>query len=163
MRPTKDEYYMNIAREVASRSTCLRAICGAVIVKDDSIVSTGYNGNPRQYENCCDVGTCPRAKYKPQEGTELCNAVHAEMNALINLCRNSGSNTINSKLYVWFKRLDDSINTYDKPCNNCMKHILNAGIISILNYTEDNEKQQLHSTTIKYHILNTNKIWENIK
>ncbi len=137
-RPSKDEYYMGISEAVSRRSTCLRAHCGSVIVKDDVIVATGYNGNPRSMKNCCDIGICPRAEYKPQEGTHLCNAVHSEMNALLSAGRDR---TIGAIMYVWFKREDDSRNTYHKPCDNCWKHILNSGIITVVNYTED-----------KYHI-----------
>lgn len=62
MRPTKDDYYLKIAESVAARSTCIRRQYGAVIVKNDVIVSTGYNGSPRNVENCCDVGYCWRTR-----------------------------------------------------------------------------------------------------
>lgn len=148
MRPDKNTYYLNIAKSVSERSTCLRAHCGSVIIQNDVIISTGYNGNPRGMKNCCDVGTCPRAGYHPQEGTHLCNAVHAEMNALLSAGRDK---TIGSTMYVWFKRLDNERNTYDKPCNNCFKHILNTGITTIVNYTEDQNYITIDVTSIDEH------------
>lgn len=162
-RPTKEEYYLNIAEAVSKRSTCLRAQCGAIIINKDGILSTGYNGNPRSTVNCCDIGTCPRASFKPSEGTHLCNAVHAEMNALMNLCRHGGASTTGSTLFVWFKRLDTSINTYNKPCNNCMKHIQNSGIKYIVNYTEDQDKICLDASEITDGIVTTERVWEKIK
>jgi len=162
-RKTKDEYYLDIAKAVSERSTCLRALCGAIIVNKDGILATGYNGNPRGTPNCCDNGTCPRADFKPSEGTHLCNAVHAEMNALMNLCRHGGSSTIGATMFVWFKRLDTSINTYNKPCDNCMKHIMNAGIKFIVNYTEDQDKICLDVTEIDNGVVTTERVSETTK
>jgi len=163
VRPTKEDYYLHISEAVSERSTCLRAHCGAIIVNKDGILSTGYNGNPRGTVNCCDVGTCPRASFKPQEGTELCNAVHGEMNALMNLCRHGGASTIGSTLFVWFKRLDTSINTYNKPCDNCMKHLINAGIKYIINYTEDQDKICIDASEITDGVVTTERVSEKIK
>ena len=88
-RPNKSEYYTEIARAVALRSTCLRRRFGAVIVKNDQIISTGYNGAPRQTTNCIDLGYCVRQELKIPSGQnyELCRAVHAEMNAVIHASR----------------------------------------------------------------------------
>jgi dCMP deaminase len=147
-RPSKEKYYLDIAEAVSKRSTCLRAQCGALIVNKDGIISTGYNGNSRGTTNCCDVGVCPRASFEPSKGTELCAAVHAEMNALMNICRHGSTSTVDSTLFVWFKRLDKSINSYNKPCDNCMKHIMNTGIKFIVNYTEDVEKMCLDYSEI---------------
>ena len=81
MRPNKDEYYLNIAEAVLTRSTCLRRKYGAVIVKDDEILSTGYNGSPRGDNNCCDMGYCYRNLEQIPHGQnmELCRAVHASL------------------------------------------------------------------------------------
>ena len=100
MRPEKSHYYMNIAAEVAKRSTCLRRQYGAVIVKDDVIVSTGYNGACRGEANCCDLGICERQRLGVPHGEryELCKAVHAEQNAIINGNR---SDMIGADLYVF--------------------------------------------------------------
>ena len=83
-RLNKNQYYIDIARSVAMRSTCLRRKYGSIIVKDDAIVSTGYNGAPRGAENCCDRGTCKREDLKVPHGEryELCEAVHSEANAV---------------------------------------------------------------------------------
>ena len=85
-RPTWDEYFIKIAEVVASRSTCMRRRYGAVIVKDRVIVSTGYNGAPRGSVNCVDVNRCRRKELNIPAGEryELCEAVHAEQNAIIN-------------------------------------------------------------------------------
>ena len=85
-RPEWNEYFLDIARAVGRRSTCLRRKYGAIIVKDKIIVSTGYNGAPRGEENCIDTGVCERQRLNvpPGEKYELCVAVHAEQNALIN-------------------------------------------------------------------------------
>lgn len=160
-RITKDEYYLKIAETVSLRSTCLRAVCGAVLVKNDAIISTGYNGNPRGVENCCDsVEGCKRKTSSPNTDRHLCYAVHGEMNSIVNLARCGGTSSIGSILYVWFKRRkeDDSRNSYDKPCNECMKLIINAGISRIVNYTEDNYHTTLHETTIQKGLCTTKEI-----
>ena len=88
-RISKRDYYLSIAAEVSKRSTCLRRQYGAVIVKNDEIVSTGYNGAPRGEDNCCDIGTCWRERNNIPHGEqyEKCVAVHAEQNAIISASR----------------------------------------------------------------------------
>lgn len=76
-RITKDEYYLGIALAVSKRSTCIKRHYGCVIVKDDIIIATGYNGSPRGEENCCDRGTCKRANAERYSGYESCDSVHA--------------------------------------------------------------------------------------
>lgn len=126
MRPTKTEHYLAIAEAVAKRSTCLRRQYGAVIVKDDAIVSTGYNGSPRGDENCCDIGTCWREVHHVPHGEqyEKCQAVHAEMNAIITANR---ADMIGATLYLVGiengKRLQKP-----QPCLVCDKLIRNAQI-----------------------------------
>lgn len=125
-RPTKDEYYLGIAEAVAKRSTCLRRQYGAVIVKNDVIVSTGYNGSPRTAVNCCDAGNCWREENGIPHGEryEMCQAVHAEMNAIINGNR---ADMYGATLYLVGlengKRIEKPI-----PCLMCEKHIKNAQI-----------------------------------
>ena len=99
MRKSKDEYYLNIAEAVLTRSTCLRRKYGAVIVKDDEIISTGYNGSPRGWDNCCDLGYCVRVQENIPHGQryEECRSVHAEMNAIISASRRD---MIGSTLYL---------------------------------------------------------------
>ena len=81
---------MKFAETASFRSTCLRAHCGAVIVKDDTIISIGYNGSPRGLKNCCDVGECPRENSQPEQDKNLCHAIHGELNSIINLARTGG-------------------------------------------------------------------------
>ena len=85
MRVSKENYYLDIAQTVAKRSTCLRKKYGAIIVKNDVIVSTGYNGAPRGRKNCCDIGSCMRDKLGIPRGEryEMCRSVHSEANAII--------------------------------------------------------------------------------
>lgn len=124
MRLSKDQYYLGIALAVAQRSTCLRKRYGAVIVKNDSIIATGYNGAPRGESNCCDIGTCSRANYTHGEGYLFCPAVHAEQNAIINASR---ENMIGSTLYL--ACID---NPKPKPCEICRRMIKNSGIIKVI-------------------------------
>lgn len=126
MRPTKDTYFLGIAEAVAKRSTCIRRQYGAVIVKDDVIVSTGYNGSPRNVDNCCDVGSCWREAHNIPHGEryEMCQAVHAEANAIINANR---ADMNGATLYLVGledgKRIDNA-----EPCLLCRKLIRNAQI-----------------------------------
>lgn len=126
MRPTKDDYYLGIAEAVAKRSTCLRRQYGAVIVKDDVVISTGYNGSPRNAPNCCDVGTCWREVNNIPHGEryEMCQAVHAEQNALL---RDHYNEAVGATLYLAGfengKRLEKP-----QPCLLCEKLIKNAQI-----------------------------------
>jgi dCMP deaminase len=132
MRPTKDEYYLNIATQVAERGTCLRRKFGAVIVKDDQIISTGYVGAPRGTLNCCDIGQCPRetAHIPPGERYELCRSVHAETNAIINAER---LNMLGATLYL--ACLDVKTGKFvahTRPCRMCTRQIINAGIEKVI-------------------------------
>ena len=98
-RISKIDTYLNVAEAFAYRSTCIKRKYGAVIVKDDVVISTGYNGSPRGYDNCCDIGECPRIKLGMHqgEGYGLCRAIHAEQNALLNCSREQ---TIGADLYL---------------------------------------------------------------
>lgn len=122
-RPDKIEYYLGIAEAVAKRSTCMRRQYGAVIVKNDVIVSTGYNGAPRGAENCCDTGECWREAHNIPHGEqyEKCQAVHAEMNAIINGNR---AEMYGATLYL--VGLEDGKRIEAKPCLMCEKAIKNA-------------------------------------
>lgn len=131
-RPGKDEYYLNIAAEVAKRSTCLRRSFGAVIVKDDQIISTGYCGAPRGSINCIDLGHCPRqeAGVPAGERYELCRSVHAEMNAIIHASRQE---MLGATLYLAClnphtgERIEGT-----RPCKLCTRMIINAGIALVV-------------------------------
>ncbi len=117
MRPSTDEYFMEIARVVAHRSTCLRNKVGAVIVRDKRILSTGYNGAPHNMEHCLDIG-CMRDQQNIASGTrhEVCRAVHAEQNAIIQ----SALHGISIK--------DATIYCTHQPCILCAKMLINAHI-----------------------------------
>ena len=131
MRPDKDMYYLGIAEAVLERSTCLRRKYGAVIVKDDEIISTGYNGAPRGMPNCCDVGRCRRDELQIPHGEryELCNSIHAEENAIISASRR---NMIGATLYLAGKEADGSVIYNAEPCAMCRRLIINAGISRVI-------------------------------
>lgn len=129
IRPSKDEYYIRIAESVAKRSTCLRRQYGAVLVKNDVIISTGYNGSARGEENCCDKGVCWREAHQIPHGEqyEKCKAVHAEMNAVINAKVDTTGTTLYLAGFENGKRLHNV-----KPCELCFRVIKNAGILRIV-------------------------------
>lgn len=124
MRPSKQAYYLSIAAAVARRSTCLDKRYGAIIVKDDEIISTGYNGAPRGEVNCCDVGKCAREDYARGEGYLLCPAVHAEQNAIISASR---ERMLGATMYL--AGLDTST---PRPCEICRRMIKNSGITKVI-------------------------------
>ena len=128
-RPTKEEFYIGIAEAVSKRSTCLRRQYGAVIVKDDEIISTGYNGSPRGEVNCCDEGVCWREKNHVPHGEryEMCRAVHAEQNAIISARR---SDMIGATLYLFGSENGHRIDA--EPCDICKRFIKNAGIENVV-------------------------------
>ena len=129
MRISKHEYYVGIAKAVSKRSTCIRRQYGAVIVNNDVIVSTGYNGSARGAINCCDTGKCRREEMSipPGERYELCEAVHAEQNAIINAGREK---TLGATLYLYGEENGKRIDVV--PCLICERMIDNAGIERIV-------------------------------
>lgn len=132
MRVNKDSYYLDIADSVSDRSTCLRSRYGAVIVRDDEIISTGYNGAPRGTINCCDRGVCKRKELNIPSGEryELCRSVHAEQNAIISGAR---KDMIGSTLYLSGRQPDTGKFVVDAhPCDMCKRFILNAGIQKVI-------------------------------
>lgn len=127
-RPGKDQYYLNIAREVCRRGTCLRRQYGAVIVNDDQIVATGYAGAPRGVANCVDLGVCLREELEvpPGERYELCRSVHAEMNAVLHAAR---ERTLGGVMYLFGLEVKSGQPTANpEPCQLCRRVIINAGI-----------------------------------
>ena len=134
-RVSKRQYYLDIAAEVARRSTCLRRQYGAVIVKNDEIVATGYNGAPRGDENCCDVGVCWREAHGIPHGEqyEKCVAVHAECNAIISASRNE---MLGSTLYLYGFEKGAPMKA-PEPRVMCARMIKNAGITTVINQQED--------------------------
>ncbi len=132
MRLKKDDYYFELAKTVSLRSTCLRARVGCIIVKNDSIVSTGYVGSARGEINCCDVGKCKREQLgiEPGKNYELCESLHSELNTIINAARN-GQSILDGTMYVYFERLDGQKKKHAGPCIMCNRAIINAGIKNV--------------------------------
>ena len=130
-RISKIDTYLNVAEAFAYRSTCLKRKYGAVIVKDDVVVSTGYNGSPRGSTNCCDIGTCPRIERDLHQGQgyELCRAIHAEQNALLNCSREQ---TLGADLYLAGVNPGDNSIHRARPCPLCARLIIQAGIKNVI-------------------------------
>lgn len=147
MRIDKETYFLNIAKAVAQRSTCLRAIVGAIIVQDDTIISTGYNGHARGTRNCCDLKICLRENAKPNEKIDNCQVVHAEVNAVLNVARTGLAKTLGSTMYLHFERLDSQDAPYTKPCERCMQVIINSGISKVVNLIIDRKGARKYTIT----------------
>ena len=127
-RRTKENYYLDIADAAQARSTCLRRRYGAIIVRDDEIVATGYNGAPRGRKNCSDLCSCARRELNIPAGEryELCRSVHAEANAIISAARRD---MLGSTLYLVGRTADTGeYNRDTTPCAMCRRLIINAGI-----------------------------------
>ena len=121
------DYFLEIAHVVSKRSTCLRRHYGSVIVKDNKIISTGYNGAPRGEENCCDRGYCEREQLNIPAGEryELCRGVHAEQNAIINA---DPVQMEGATIYIVGTNVKDGTPASSKPCLLCERMIKNARI-----------------------------------
>lgn len=146
-RKNKNKYYLDIAKEVASRSTCLKRKYGCVLVNNDEIIATGYNGSPRGEINCCDIyKECPRKDVPHNSGDYSdCPSVHAEQNAMLSASRKE---MMNATMYLYCEEYyEDDFDTDEQevhiedwyeidnpePCPICMKMIKNAGITKIVN------------------------------
>lgn len=144
-RPSWDEYFLDIARLVAKRSTCLRRCYGAVIVRDNIIVSTGYNGAARGEANCIDVDQCVRKQYNVPKGEryELCVAVHAEQNAMIaaDPVKMQGAT-----IYIsGYTRSGEQASA--EPCLLCRRMIKNSMIRRVVYLDEDGKKKNIRFVT----------------
>lgn len=143
-RIDKENYYLNIAETVSERSTCLRRCYGAIIVQNDEIISTGYNGAPRGRMNCADLGYCTREAMKIPSGQryELCRSVHAEANCIISAARRD---TLGATLYMACRdpRTGELIPD-STSCTMCRRQIINAGI----------ERVVIRDTKTDYRIVN---------
>lgn len=131
-RVNKDNYYLDIAETVAERSTCLRRHFGSIIVKNDIIISTGYNGAPRGRKNCTDLCTCRRDELNIPRGEryELCRAVHSEANAIIAADRDR---MLGASLYMTcVNAKDGSLMDGTTSCMMCKRLIINAGIERVI-------------------------------
>ena len=131
-RVSKENYYLDIAETVIGRSTCLRRRYGAIIVKNDEIISTGYNGAPRGRRNCVDLGYCAREAMRVPRGEryELCRSVHAEANAIISAARRD---MVGGILYLAGKdAATGAILTDATSCSMCRRMIINAGLEKVV-------------------------------
>ena len=131
-RVSKTNYYLDIAETVSERSTCMRRRFGAIIVKNDTIVSTGYNGAPRGRKNCNDVGICIREKLHIPHGEryELCRSIHAEANAIIAAPREQ---MLGATLYmVCTDPKTGALMAGTSSCSMCKRQIINAGIETVV-------------------------------
>lgn len=150
-RIDKINYYLDIAETVVERGTCLRRNFGAIIVKNDEIISTGYVGAPRGRKNCCDLGYCTREKLNIPRGEryELCRSVHAEQNAIISASRRD---MIDSTLYLVGKNYKDhSYVENANPCALCKRMIINSGIKEVI----------IRDTKKKYRIIKVQEYIDN--
>lgn len=137
-RKSKHEYYLGIAREVAQRSTCFRRSIGAIIIRDDQIISTGYVGAPRKTKDSFEHGSCLRDKLNIPHGQryELCRSVHAEQNAIINAAR-AGVSLLGGDMYIFGVVFGENTPINAFPCFICKKMIINSGINRVICSTVD--------------------------
>lgn len=147
MRPDWDNYFIEIAKVVSLRSTCLRRKYGAVIVKDKVIISTGYNGSPRGMPNCIDTQKCTRKELNIPSGEryELCEAVHAEQNAIIN-----GSPERMKDAIIYIAGFEEDKGFADgNPCLLCNRMIRNAQIAEIVYLKKDGSLVKIKPLNLK--------------
>lgn len=145
-RKDKENYYLDIAQTVWERSTCMRRNYGAIIVLNDEILSTGYNGAPRGRKNCIDIGRCTRDEMNIPSGEryELCRSVHAEANAIISAARRD---VIGGTLYLAGRNAKTGETLTDTTsCSMCRRLILNAGIARVVCRTGDNGEYTVTDT-----------------
>lgn len=131
-RTDKENYYLDIADTVLQRSTCLRRKYGAIIVRNDEIISTGYNGSPRGRKNCTDMNFCMREKLQIPSGEryELCRSVHAEANAIISASRRD---MIGATIYLVGRDAKSNELLHNTTsCSMCKRQVINAGIDHIV-------------------------------
>ena len=131
-RTSKENYYLDIADAVSERSTCMRRRYGAIVVRSDEIISTGYNGAPRGRKNCSDLGYCAREALNIPSGEryELCRSVHAEANAIISASRRD---MIGAVMYLVGRDAKTGKLLHDTTsCSMCRRLIINAGISKIV-------------------------------
>ena len=150
-RRDKINYYLDLAEMVSQRSTCLRRHFGAVIVQNDEVISTGYNGAPRGRKNCTDLNYCVRQQLNVPRGEryELCRSVHAEANAIISASRKE---MLGSTLYLVGKECDSGESVASaSSCPMCKRQVINAGIMHVI----------IRDTKDEYRIINVQKWIEN--
>lgn len=146
-RLDKNNYYLDIAETVLKRSTCLRRRYGAIIVKNDEIISTGYNGAPRGRANCSDLNYCTREKLNIPRGEryEMCRSVHAEANAIISAPRRD---MLGAVLYLVGREVaTDKLVSAASSCPMCKRQVLNAGISKVI----------IRDTPTEYRVISTDE------
>lgn len=146
-RRDKHNYYLDIAETVLERGTCLRRNYGAIIVKNDEIISTGYTGAPRSRKNCIDLGECRRQKLNIPRGQryELCRSVHAEANAIISASRDK---MLGATMYIAGKEADTKeLIENASSCAMCKRLIINAGIDKVVYRMSENEYSVVYVQT----------------
>ena len=148
-RPSWDEYFMQMAERTAQRSTCLRRQVGAIIVKEKHIIATGYNGAPKGLPHCEELGGCLREKLEIPSGErhELCRALHAEQNAIIQAAT-LGQSIEGATIYITHQ-----------PCIICAKMIINAGISRIVirrGYPDEMSRGMLREAGLKVELIGEN-------
>ena len=140
-RPEKDQYYLDIAEVVSARSTCLKVLMGAIIVREDQIIAAGYAGAPRHTRSSMEHGFCLRKKLNIPSGTqyEMCRSVHAEQNAIINAAR-AGVGLLGGDMFIYgeSRETDQPLDAF--PCFICKKMIINCGIKRVISSVKDPEK-----------------------
>ena len=159
-RIDKINYYLDIAETVAKRATCLRRKWGSVIVNNDEIISTGYNGAPRGRKNCDDLGYCLRDKLEIPRGEryELCRSTHSEQNAIISAAR---KDMIGATLYM--TGIDAKTNEFVENancCTICKRMVINAGIKDI--YIRDT-KEKFHHIDVEKDYIENDETLEGVK
>ena len=148
-RTDKHNYYLDIAESVSDRCTCVRRKYGAIIVKNDEIISTGYVGAPRGRANCSDLGYCTREKFNIPRGEryELCRSVHAEANAIISAPRHE---MLGATLYLVGTDLPSNTYTQNASCcSMCKRLVINAGIDNVV----------VRDDKTNYRIIDVEKEW----
>ncbi|KKP38761.1 MAG: deoxycytidylate deaminase, dCMP deaminase [Candidatus Peregrinibacteria bacterium GW2011_GWF2_33_10] len=137
-RPSKDQYYLDLAKSVCSRGTCLKVEIGAVIIRDDQVVATGYVGAPRGTKSSIEHGFCLRKKLGIPSGHryEMCRSVHAEQNAIINAAR-AGVSLLGGDMYIYGRIKDENGKVTEQmidafPCFICKKMLLNCGLDRVI-------------------------------
>ena len=148
-RIDKENYYLDIAQAALERSTCLRRRYGAIIVQNDEIISTGYNGAPRGRINCADLAYCAREALNVPSGEryELCRSVHAEANAIISAARRE---MLGATLYMACRDAKTGeLIPNSTSCSMCRRLIINAGIVRLV----------IRDTPTQYRIVDVQKEW----
>ncbi len=151
-RIDKENYYLDIAQTVLERSTCLRRCYGAIIVQNDEIISTGYNGAPRGRKNCADLGYCTREAMQIPSGEryELCRSVHAEANAIISAARRD---LLGATLYMaCMDPKTKELIPGSTSCSMCRRLIINAGITRLV----------IRDTSTEYRVVDVRREWVDV-